>query len=499
MPWRRAHRFARGFCLLLAATVVLGGCYAMRGSSGAGETSFEGTRPLEPADIALPSGYRVEAVASGLTFPTGVAFDDGGGVYVTEAGYSYGEVWTTPRLLRVEPGGAVTTVAAGSRNGPWNGVTHHDGAFYVAEGGELEGGAILRITLDGEVARVLADLPSHGDHHTNGPVAGPDGWLYFGQGTATNAGVVGEDNARMGWLRRLPDFHDRPCRDVTLAGRNFTTPDPLAPDETVTTGAFSPLGRPTEAGQVVAGRLPCSGAILRVRPDGGDLELVAWGLRNPFGLAFAPDGRLFATDNAYDERGSRPIFGAGDLLWAIEPGTWYGWPDFHGDRALDRGERYKPPGRPQPQPLLAEHPNTPPRPAAILGVHASANGLDFARNPGFGHVGQAFVAEFGDQAPSTGKVLSPVGAKVVRVDVASGVVEEFAVNRGAVQGPASRIGGGGLERPVAARFDPAGTALYVVDFGVFTVDGDRFTPYPGTGVLWRITRSSTADQAAGRP
>ena len=110
------------------------------------------------------------------------------------------------------------------------------------------------------------------------------------QGTATNAGVVGEDNAHMGWLKRLPAFHDRPCRDITLAGRNFTMPHPLAPDETVTTGAFSPLGRPTEAGQVVRRPLPCSGAIMRVRPDGRDLELVAWGLATPSGSPLRPTG-----------------------------------------------------------------------------------------------------------------------------------------------------------------------------------------------------------------
>ena len=44
---------------------------------------------------------------------------------------------------------------------------------------------------------------------------------------------------------------------------------------------------------------------------------------------------------------------------------------------------------------------------------------------------------------------------------------------------------------MAARFDPDGTALYVVDFGVFTVDGERFVPHPETGVLWRITPASS--------
>ncbi|MDC4226475.1 MAG: hypothetical protein MPW15_20070 [Candidatus Manganitrophus sp.] len=112
--------------------------------------------------------------------------------------------------------------------------------------------------------------------------------------------------------------------------------------------------------------------------------------------------------------------------------------------------------------------NSPSR-SHLLGVHSSSNGFDFSRNPQFGYVGQAFIAQFGDQAPVVGKVLSPVGFKVVRVDVETGVIDDFAVNKGKTNGPASRIGGGGLERPVAARFNPNGTALYVVDFGVLTM------------------------------
>lgn len=474
--------------VILAMLAALPGCYAMRESAGSGDTAFAPPRTIVPADIALPPGYRIEAVATGLTFPTGVAFDDRGRPHVIEAGYSYGEKWTTPRLLRIEPGGGRTVLAEGGRNGPWTGVSWRDGSFYIAEGGELEGGAVLRVADDGKVTRLIDKLPSLGDHHVNGALAGPDGWVYFGIGTATNSGVVGQDNADMGWLRRHPDFHDIPCRDVALAGLNFTAANPLKPGEIATTGAFAPLGAATAAEQVVPGRVPCSGAILRVRARGGAPELVAWGFRNPFGLAFAPDGRLFVTDNSYDERGSRHVFGAGDLLHEVRPGLWYGWPDYHGAERLDRGDRYVPPGHPAPQPLLAAIPNPPPKPAAVLGVHASADGFDFARNPAFGHVGQAFVAEFGDQAPATGKVWSPVGAKVVRVDPATGVVEDFAVNRGAVNGPASWLGAGGLERPVAARFDPAGEALYVVDFGVLTVQGKEFDARPETGVLWRITR-----------
>jgi sugar lactone lactonase YvrE len=469
--------------------VLLPGCYALRGSSGGGQTDFTPPREARVADIALTNDYRIEPVATGLTFPTGVAFDDEGRPYVLEAGYSYGEDFTTPRLLRVEPGGTTRVIATGE-NPPWNGVAHYGGAFFVAEGGVLQGGRILRIGMDGAITTLVEGLPGMGDHHANGPAVGPDGWIYFGQGTVTNSGVVGEDNHGFGWLPRFPSLHDVPCRDILLRGENFTTANPLAPEsrERVTTGAFVPFGTPTAPGQVVRGRVPCSGSILRVPATGGDPELIAWGLRNPFGLAWSPDGRLYATDNSYDNRGSRPIWGAGDLLWAVTPGTWYGWPDYHGGRPVPDADHYRTPGRTAPRFLLAEHPNAPPLPAAVLGVHSSSNGFDFSRNAEFGYPGEAFIAQFGDMAPAVGKVMGPVGFKVVRVDVERGAIRDFAVNRGPTNGPASRLGSGGLERPVAVRFDPSGRALYVVDFGVMTVGERGPEPRRGTGVLWRITR-----------
>ena len=481
MPQKSWTSWRRTFYALALTGIVIGGCYWMRGSKGGGMTEFEGPRPIRPEDVALPDGYAIEAVATGLTFPTGVAFDEAGGIYVVESGYSYGEVTDTPRLLRVEPGGGTRVIASGGRNGPWNGVVGHDGVFYVAEGGEYDGGRILRITPDGQITAIADSLPSVGDHHTNGPVVGPDGWIYFGQGTATNSAVVGEDNATFGWLERQPDFHDIPCRDVTLSGVNFESKDPLNGGD-ATTGAYSPFGTPTTEGQVVRGSVPCNGAILRVRPEGGAIDLVAWGLRNPFGLAFGPGGRLYVTDNGYDERGSRPVFGSGDYLWRIERGGWYGWPDFAGGRPFFDDDI---------RPVLATAPGEPPRPTAAFGVHSSADGLDFSRNEAFGHVGQAFVALLGDMAPGAGKVLSPVGFKVVRVDVERGVVEDFAVNRGDTNGPASWVGSAGLERPVAARFDPAGTALYVVDFGVMTMTERGPEPRKETGVLWKITRTGS--------
>jgi hypothetical protein len=77
---------------------------------------------------------------------------------------------------------------------------------------------------------------------------------------------------------------------------------------------------------------------------------------------------------------------------------------------------------------------------------------------------------------------------VVRVDVKTGRVDDFAVNKGKHNGPATKIGGAGLERPVAVRFDPSGNVLYVVDFGIMLMDKTGPKPQQGTGVLWRITR-----------
>jgi hypothetical protein len=138
---------------------------------------------------------------------------------------------------------------------------------------------------------------------------------------------------------------------------------------------------------------------------------------------------------------------------------------------------------------LAEHPNKAPKPIAWFGVHSSSDGFDFSRSAKFGFQSDAFVAQFGDMSPGVGKVLAPVGFKVVRVKTDGGIVYDFAVNRGKSNGPSSRLGHGGLERPVACRFDPSGRSLYVVDFGVLTEDAQgNAHPRQQTGVLWRITR-----------
>lgn len=479
---------------LLAAIIFCSGCYRMRKSAGGGQIGSVPARSINTADIAVPPGYKIEMVAQGFTFPSAAVADEKGNVYVIETGYSYGEVWAEPKLIRIGRDGSKTVVATGTRNGPWNGMTYYNGNFYIGEGGEMEGGKILKITPDGKIQTLVSNLPSVGDHHTNGPVV-KDGYVYFGQGTATNSGIVGPDNKEYGWLTRKPEFHDIPCRDITLAGNNYTTDNVLTedPNDKAITGAFLPFGTPSKPGQVIKGAIPCNGAIMRIPVDGGKPELVAWGLRNPFGVAIGTDGKLYTTENGYDDRGSRPIWGSADVLWEVEQGKWYGWPDFSAGANMtsgpkDNSKEFRPPSKDPVSPLMKQYPGTPPKPVAILGVHSSSNGFDFSKNERFGHVGEAFIAEFGDMSPKVGKVVAPVGFKVVRVNIENGVINDFAVNKTKKNGPASWYGVGGLERPVAAKFSPDGNTLYVTDFGIVKMTDAGPQPQTGTGVVWKITK-----------
>ncbi|MDP2342991.1 MAG: PQQ-dependent sugar dehydrogenase [Deltaproteobacteria bacterium] len=482
----------RTFALLVLlafwATLLLGAsaCFFMRPSDGGGQTRGAQKPLTSSPQVLVPEGYRIERVAHGLTFPTGVAFDESGRAHVVEGGYSYGELFEMPRLLAVDDDGSVHEIARGDRHG-WNGVAFADGAFFVAEAGVTIPGRILKIDKQGTTAVVVDDLPSLGDHHVNGPLV-RDGFVYFGIGTATNSGVVGVDNEQMGWLQRSPAFHDVPCEDLALNDERFTSDNPLTPDDDrAVTGPFQPFGSAGAA--TVKGAVPCSGAVLRTSTNGaGAIELVAWGFRNPFGFAVDVEGRLFVSDNGYDQRGSRPIYGNADWLWEVKPGAWYGWPDYaEGNSVTD--DRYGTLGSPKRRKVLARDPGPVQQPRARFAVHSSSNGFDFSRAAAFGHEGQAFVAQFGDMAPGVGKVLAPVGFQVVRVDVDTGVIEPFAANAGPEHGPASLLGIDGIERPIAARFDPSGAALYVVDFGVMNIGKLGPLPQKATGALWKITRS----------
>jgi glucose/arabinose dehydrogenase len=254
---------------------------------------------------------------------------------------------------------------------------------------------------------------------------------------------------------------------------NFETADvPGRPAGTVSTGALVPFGTPGRAGQRVPAGLPCTAAVLRCDPDGSRLELVAWGLRNAYGLGFLPDGRLLATDQGADDRGSRPIGQAPDALFDVRSGVWYGWPDFVCGRPVE-DPAFRPLRGPAPTFLLANHDELgpPAEPLARFAAHSAAVKFDVAPPGAPSWPGHVFAALFGDERPMTAPDGASAGRAVVRVDPRDWSVHPF------LAGP--------LQRPIDVRFCPVDGSLHVLDFGEFEITADGLRAVPGSGALWR--------------
>lgn len=414
-----------------------------------------------------------EIVFDGLSFPTSLAIGEDGSFYVAESGLPFGGAPPGGRVWRLAPGGE-RTLLAGDLRPPVNGLTLHDGRLYVSEGGHPA--RISSFELDGGGRTLILDnLPGPGNYHTNMTAFGPDGKLYFSQGAMTNTGIIGLDAYELGWLRRLPHGYDLPGYDVVLNGVNVETANPLAGEENArtVTGAFAPFGERTEPGRRVKAQLPCTASVMRCNPDGSGLELVAWGLRNAFGLGFLPDGRLLAVDQGADDRGSRPVGNVPDMLFEVKRGAWYGWPDFIGDVPID-DPRYTPERGPSPTFLLANHDElpAPEKPLLNFPPHTAAVKFDVAPRDATRWAGHIFVALFGDEVPMTAPTGPKVGRSVVRVDTSDWSMHPFAQ--------------GGMLRPIDVRFHPFDGTPYVLDFGAFEMlAGGGVSAEAASGKLWR--------------
>jgi quinoprotein glucose dehydrogenase len=137
---------------------------------------------------------------------------------------------------------------------------------------------------------VLAGLPSSSDHNGGRLLFGPDGKLYY---------TIGDQGANQFAHFCEPNRAQELPTAAQLAARDYV--------------AYQ--------GKVL--RLNLDGSIPEDNPLLGGVRshVYAYGFRNPQGLAFAPDGRLFATDH-----GAK----TDDEIDLVEAGGNYGWPHVSG-------------------------------------------------------------------------------------------------------------------------------------------------------------------------
>jgi len=433
-------------------------------------------RYLNPNDIYLSPGYSIEVFAEGLNSPSSILFTKDGDLLIADSGY----ITNNPTVSRLVNGHF--EVIADSFNVPLTGINYLDGDIYVSHRG-----VVTIIKKDGTRQDIIMGLPSNGNFSNSRVAFGPDGKMYFGQGTATNSGVVGLDNL---WVFDQPFFHDYPGSYIMLNGQNFQTINMLIkPSEEITnTGAFAPYGVPNMPYEVRKGVVKASGGILRANLDGTELELVAWGFRSPSYLKFDDQNTLFVSNNGCDIRGSRPIANAPDEFQTVTPGLWYGWPDYVGGEPVTLS-RFKPDGGVQPEFLLTNHPNIPPKSFANFTPGATIIGFDFNNSITFGPRGDVYIAEFGSvRQRSFGDIVPQYvggGHKISKIDIRSREVTTFAINKSGFSASITREGG--LGRPADIAFGPD-DAMYVVDMGTNTFE-DLSVFIPNTGVIWKITKN----------
>jgi glucose/arabinose dehydrogenase len=439
------------------------------------QTIGETERYLNPADINISPGYRIEVFVQGLDSPISMFFTENEDMIVAESGLTSGN----PRVLLLV--NDHFEVIAENFRVPITGTNYLKGSIYVSHRG-----FVSTVTLDGTRQNIITGLPSNGDYYNSRVVIGPDNKIYFGQGTVTNSGVVGPDND---WVTTNPLLCDYPGDYIMLVGQNYESYNIAileAAREIIYTGGFSPYGVPNLPYEVRKGVVKASGGILRANLDGTELELFAWGFRNPAYIKFDQRGRLFVSNNGYEVRGSRPIANAYDEFYNVEPGVWHGWPDYSGGEPVNTS-RFTPEGGILPEFLLKSHPNIPPLPFVTFPTNSNIMGFDFNYNSEFGPYGNIYIAEFGSRLPVMEEDSIPyssMGHRISRIDNATRTVNTFAMNKSGF--PASITSEGGFERLSEIVFGPDG-AMYVLDSGVSYRDNPNAF-IPQTGVIWRISR-----------
>jgi glucose/arabinose dehydrogenase len=277
-----------------------------RGESPA-PTSTSTRTPAPPGRL----NFRVDTVASGLDVPWSLVFLPGTGMLVTERP---GRVRLIQNgQLQPQPVLTLSVVAAPGVESGLLGIALHPGfpnppdiyLYYVYNRNGQHTDRVSRFQYaDGRLAseRVVLDgIPGGQCCHFGGRIGfGPDGMLYVAVGDAQVPARAADKNSPNGKILRVRD-------------------DGSVPEDNPFPG--SPAW--------------------------------AWGLRNPQGLAWDPDGRLYASNN-----GPTGEFGLfhNDEIDLVQKGAFYGWPVKAASTPAGRSSDFgNPPDR---VPTVAESGNT---------------------------------------------------------------------------------------------------------------------------------------------
>jgi len=458
-------------------------------------------------DIRTPPGFRAVLVAEGFNYPSGMTWDAEGRLYVLES-RTVPIPTLEPKIMRVDASGAPQKIAFEGDDAPTGkqavGLAFHDGWLYWSHEQKDGSWGISRVRPEGgRVEAVVRGIPTRGDHWVNYPEFDRDGNLWFGAGSATNSGIVSSrDPVDLKWIKDRSDARDVPCRDLLLTGESFAEKSGIAPDkgQSTTTAAFQEYRH--SGAERIAGRQPCTSALYRLAPGEKQPRVIAWGFRNPVGLAIDERSEVFVAMQGADIRGARPILDDPDAIYRVRQDAWYGWPDYSAALVPITDERYR-----APKAFLAEgHEGTaflidhagsgltaPDRSLLVAATkpHAAVCGMTVV--PGRGSfarwAGQLLVAEMGDFRPLTDSVHPHAhsGFQVEVVDPSSGSIATFARNDNPGDPlPATALPGKkGFERPVDVKIGPDGN-VYVLDFGVFVPTASSGKVFPKTGRVFRI-------------
>lgn len=308
-------------------------------------------------------------------------------------------------------------------------VTHNEP---VLENTTPVGGAVSRLSgpLLEAVQDAVINLPrSFRDHMTNQPAFGPDGALYFPQGSNT---AYGDPDAT--WGNRAEQFFTASI--LRLDVRQLSA-EPIDAASLEASGCFEPSD------------------------SHAALTIYATGIRNAYSLIWHSNGHLYVPTNGSSAGGNSPAgdgapalthipFSEDDYLFDVHQGKYYGHPNpaqghfvMHGGNPLDEHSTQRitqyPPGT---------RPDSAWEPAVYnFGKHVSANGVIEYRGEAFEHHlnHKLLVCRYN------------LGSDVVAIDVAPD---------GKVIGSGASVRGlGSLACPLDLAEDTTTGNLYVSEYG----------------------------------